>query len=1428
MYRIIIPLYAWMLAAWLTEVQEVLQGAEQQTGIWLACMFLQLLFIVITKIREPNSGVVDTYIVTEELEISNETTALLGERRIETRKPLATLNLFLLPAAAVHAELLRRDWLIRTDASIKQLIFDGTVVFLATLLCFRLRQLSKFGVLTIFDSKNLFSRLVPFVNALAFLSITRIFAIRDNYTHIFSQRNASPYDKANIFAYYTFWWIKPTLDAANASKSLKLTQIPTLASADEPMSLNKLFKSWWEKNESKITPFKLLLGTGFIIQRRVFLTSFLNGTVFLSCMFIDPILLKELLSRRESFYTSLALVTGLAVSIFESSRVSNNIRTALVQAIFRTTINTSVAKNRNAGGMLTNLIATDTEKLGGFTWGIFALSQWTFSVFSLPFVIYLLHDLVGNGAYIGVGILIASTYFGKFVSSILAVSQRKLQECRDVRSKIMKQVIRSFKVTKLEGLEEMWDLKLREARSKELTQLRIVQYLSAFNSLIAALFGLAIPLSMFSWVVLVDGQELDAATAFSALAWISQMQWSISMLPFLFNAWSSLAPSLERIATYLKTSNQPQPETLNLSCQNLEHKEGEIHLNCVSKGLNVSLAIDAGELVVIIGICGSGKSRLLSSIVTPESTDISCVHGNTALVLQAPFLLNGTVKENILFGLPYDGTKLNEVLEQTDLIADLSSFPMGVMTLVGPSGVQLSGGQKYCFLLDDILSAVDRTTGNRIWNNIITKLKANGKTVVLITHQLHFLSRSEVDRVVLMDNGRVRASGKFADLSHDKHVQKCIEFLFQEDSTSEAMISSSNYRGSNGSQIEKKLEEPILALHEIRNFLGPLMASLQGKLITENLIRDQVLAHFQNPANDDDSMVEVSQKGAVSLSDFRFYLRHFGSLFGSIGALILVSFFSTTVGMFSTVWISIWTDAKSGESGELSQFMYLGIYGILGSMQAILSCIQAIVLALAALKASAKIHNAMVKTLLSAPMSYFDTHSSDLGSVDSSVPNTIMDQITKTFSITSQFLLIIFFTPFVMLILPFVIMFYIFVIKTFRIAARDTRRIESVARSPVYDLFSDVLNGLETIQCFGAQDRFERWNQELVGKMAAAKIGNEAVNKWAQALTVQASCLFYFFAGFVGVILMYRNVISVSTFGLILLNAAVLQRALMDFVMGLTNLETNFVSVERVAEFAKMRGKSDNRDLLIPSTWPQNSLLQIENLRLRYSINRHHILKGISLSIEHGDKVAVIGRTGCGKSSLLAALAQLYPPSDGKILIDGINVTKIPPESLRNILRVIPQETVLFDGTIRENILLGREIDDAQIWATLEMVQIKDRVVALGGLDAEISFGGTDFSAGERQLLCLGRALALGIPKILLCDEVTSNVDLATDDLILQSLLSLTSSVVMVMHRLESLRRFDKILMLHQGKIVAYGDAKALIDGNPDIQQFLQQNPDHA
>jgi ABC-type multidrug transport system fused ATPase/permease subunit len=458
------------------------------------------------------------------------------------------------------------------------------------------------------------------------------------------------------------------------------------------------------------------------------------------------------------------------------------------------------------------------------------------------------------------------------------------------------------------------------------------------------------------------------------------------------------------------------------------------------------------------------------------------------------------------------------------------------------------------------------------------------------------------------------------------------------------------------------------------------------------------------------------------------------------------------------------------------------------------------------------------------------------------VPNALSDLADKLLQMGTQLGLVLAFAPWAALTLPLVVPAYAAIFAAVRPASRASRRLESAAHAPVYAHFGDALAGRETIGAYGAEAAFCAANAELVGAMSACKVGNEAVNKWAQTLTTQTGCALYAAVGAACVVLCARGALSAAELGLVLLYAASLQRACMDLMMQLTGVETQFVSIERLAEYARLPTEADAleptdggvdetaepvRTGAAPSA--AGARLEISRVWLRYAVGRRPALRGLSLAVPAGAKVAVCGRTGCGKSSLFAAIARLYPLERGDVRIDGASLVRRGGLSLaaaRAAVRVVSQDALLLDGTLRDN-LAGRAADDdeadgqaagpaplvatdAALWAALEAVGVAARVRALpDGLGTAVGRG--DFSEGERQLLSLARAL-VGGPRLLLADEPTACVDLASDARVHAVLLGLReTTVLMICHRLQHVGRFDEVLVMRDGRIAERGPPVALL-----------------
>jgi len=625
-----------------------------------------------------------------------------------------------------------------------------------------------------------------------------------------------------------------------------------------------------------------------------------------------------------------------------------------------------------------------------------------------------------------------------------------------------------------------------------------------------------------------------------------------------------------------------------------------------------------------------------------------------------------------------------------------------------------------------------------------------------------------------------------------------------------------------------------------------------------------------------------------------------------------------------------------------NQFYFLAIYIAINFLSAAFAAMQTLIMTICSLRASRTIHSLMLTRLWHAPMSFFDVTPTgrilnrflqDMQNVDNYVPTVIIQQVQFTLTMITQMVLIFIYCPAVFFLIPFIVVPYFFIFRKVRSPARDTRRIESIAHSPVYSEYVDCLRGLDTIRAMAKEDAFIKSNLKKVEQMAKGRYWNEAVGKWAQSVTTLLGCVLYLFVGltgsfyyyiraptalesnhFVSYVMQYfgsnidtegttgngvgsntsRPFLSSAEFGLVLMYAGILQRSLMDYCMGLTNLEQNFVSVERCAEFCRLpheageeiidgesqrpvdetegqaprpdngetpptdfkdRGDSllnDAKELSgLTSTQSQDSnekevvdspnyrepdqpngsvvsdapfekkrtqspsvvALEVRNLGLRYRLHKSPALQAVNFQIQHGEKVAILGRTGSGKSSLFNALSGLYPCQSGSsIFMNGQKLGKDcgPVRWRSEKFRMVAQDSLLMSGSIRENLVgaTAKQITDERIWHVLQIVGLDAKVISLGGLEFRITASGDNLSAGEKQLFAVARAL-IEQPRILLCDEATANIDLAADEslhnLILEDPIMETVTVLWIMHRLHFIDKFDKVMIFEQSRLVEIG-----------------------
>lgn len=840
---------------------------------------------------------------------------------------------------------------------------------------------------------------------------------------------------------------------------------------------------------------------------------------------------------------------------------------------------------------------------------------------------------------------------------------------------------------------------------------------------------------------------------------------------------------------------------------------------------DISLDVKPGTLCMVSGKVGAGKTSLLSAMLGEICKDRGQVtlNGKVAYAPQQPWIFNASVRQNILFGSALDPARYARVLEVCALQQDLLILPAGDETEIGEKGVNLSGGQKArislaravyqkadVYLLDDPLSAVDVHVSKTMFHDCIRTFLA-GSTRVLVTHQVQYMPGA--DTVVHLEDGNIVAHGPPEEvLGKCPHLQ--VGRLYENREVDEE--DESERRGSEDSSADTKASD----CGESRS--GPTKHDVTGKRSIAQTTEEEMLAD------------------AVALSIWKKYALALGEWW--ITACFLVLLLSTLLALASGWWLSVWTTAEAAKSSaggdsadgahdeELDPpstqahptMFYIVVFAVinLGSNLAYVG--QSLIERLAGLKAAAALHDRMLATILRAPVEFFDTtpsgrvlnrFTSDVHQLDRDVSARLNSFVSSVVQGALLCVAIAVVNPVVLVVaLPTAGMF-LAIQRLFKRGCLQLQRLESIAKSPLFAHFSESLNGVSTIRAFGAERGAMAASCTLTDALAVAWVNLIDCHQWLTVRVVSLASLVIFATAVAAVLVATPTAASAAATGLVITYAFQLTGVLTEAVRAFTHSEQSLVSVERVDEYGSMAREDDaqrqqqHQPQQPPPHWPSDGKVEFDNVQMTYRLELPPALKGLSFATKAGEKIGVVGRTGAGKSSLAASLFRLGHITAGAVRLDGVDVATLGVEALRTQLSIIPQDPVLFSGTIRSNLDPFNAHDDAQVWRALECVHMKELVAGFrSGLDHHVAQGGTNLSTGQRQLFCLARAL-LRRAKVIVMDEATASVDLETDTLIQDTVRThfKASTVLTIAHRLNTVMSCDRVLVLGDGRVLEMG-----------------------
>ncbi|KAI9355946.1 P-loop containing nucleoside triphosphate hydrolase protein [Zopfochytrium polystomum] len=1190
------------------------------------------------------------------------------------------------------------------------------------------------------------------------------------------------------------------------------------------------------------------------------------------CSTFSPLLVKYIITyAAEAYYGPLSLNLlpppppryGLAIGLFfvqvtgslltgnffqRATQVGIRARVTMSGVIYRKSLRlSSGARQEFNSGRVVNMVATDTNRIELFV--SFAHIIWTAPIQILIIVAFLISQI----GWAAIGMLF------KTLSQI----RRTVAPLTDRRVKLTTEVLSGIRVIKFFAWENPFLTMIEDVRKAEVAQVKKRSLLSAFVMTIA--FGIPVISAAVAFVLFGIQNTLEASKVFSSLSWFQQLRFPLMFLPNLITSWADFSIAMARIESFLLAPELDElPAVVPDSQYGLEIIDGEFEWEAPpplsaaftpgggrggrggpggggAKGKkgdkgkesgkepgkppvasdaplkptkpdrptlrNITLRVPKGTLVAVVGAVGSGKSSLLNAVIgeMKKRRGTMTVAGKVGYAPQTAWIQNATLKENVLFGQPYDRDRYLRALHTCALEQDLRILPGGDQTSIGERGINLSGGQKQrvnlartvyhgsdLVLLDDPLSAVDAHVGKFLFEEcILGALK--GRTRVLVTHQLHVLSR--VDMVVVMRDGEIAEQGSFAEL------------MAKEDGEFARLMH--NY----GAEEEEKAEETA----EERD-----ANAVAGKARIEAL--DNLTS---KPVNAQDIMqVEDRQTGTVAAGVWLTYTKASGGPFFLVGLLaVLAGVQSTRV--VNDLWLTWWSDGKYND--KFSLMGYVGVYFGLGISQSVATYIFGIFFAYSGTRAARVLHEGAMKRVMRAPSRFFDTtplgriinrFSKDQDGVDNSLADAFRMFCNTLASSISTFIIIVYATPlFAAPLVPMLVVYY-FLQKLYRETSRELKRLDSISRSPLYANFGETLSGLATIRAYREEARFIANNDRATNGNNSPYFLLITAQRWLSLRLETLGAVLVFCACAFGIIA--NKSLSPALFGLSLSYSLQVTQILNFCIRQFTDTEIAMNSVERVEHYSnRIEVEADavvphNRP---PTNWPVKGDVTFTDVSMSYSPELPLVLKQVSFSVKDGEKVGIVGRTGSGKSSLMQALFRMVEISDGKVTIDGIDASTLGLFDLRKNLAIIPQDPVLFTGTYRSNLDPFSEYDDNQLWDALERAGLKSKVVEDDkGLEGKVTEGGENLSVGQRQLLCLARAM-LKKPKILVMDEATANVDYETDALIQKSLREdfAAATVLTVAHRLNTVVDYDRVLVMGDGKVLEYDEPSVLLERDDSV-----------
>ncbi|CEJ91185.1 hypothetical protein VHEMI06915 [[Torrubiella] hemipterigena] len=1234
----------------------------------------------------------------------------------------------------------------------------------------------------------------------------------------------APESLVNLYDRIVLWWLKPLFLKGYGS----VISMDGLLAIDQDLSSDKVerkFNKHWQRSLSSKRP---LITT---LRRALWLELITMGAprLFLSAFRLSqPLLIRQVtswLSKNDSnvdighsligaaalVYIGMALTNVISKRQFD--RFSTKLRAILISVIHSKSLCLS-AEQLSDGAVLT-LISNDANR-------ICTTLQQLVDLFSVPLevsvAIYLLSREIGVAAVAPVAFSLIITVISFLNSSRSIPLQRGWLVAIQERISYTAAVLGCPKGFKMLGLTSYFRDRIQGLRVAELNKYAQYRKFVTFRNAFAAIPDNVAPaLTLMMFALIHQGRALTPSIAFTALSLISILTKPIQEIIFAVPSLITALASVKRIESFLLLDGgklvlsdsdasssslltadgvvELQEQQKSVSHGGLELKDVTVCLGKDNKIVlrSVSATITPATLTLIVGPVGSGKSTLLRTI----TGDIPATNGQVqrssqsiGYCSQEAWLPNKSIKDIVMGESEWDDTWYATVMEACALASDISALPAEMETMVGNKGVSLSGGQKQrlslaralysrknLLVLDDILSGLDARSAKHVVKQVLGPdgvCKKHGITVIMATHAVEYLHYAD-HIVALNDKGSIEEQGSFQELDAQDGYVHNLRFNRDKESLQDEQEKQQDENR------QPVLYEPVVSRED-----------------------------------ENDESEELARRTGDS-AVYKYYVKSIGWKFSSIIVFTAVAY--AFANRFPELWVRWWSEEKALKQHPLG--VWIGVYILIACLAIVCLFSQIwVMLVWSVPRSSSKLHEQLLDTVMNAPYSFFvntdsgvtlNRFANDMSLIELQLADAVMHTQNDVYiSITSAVLIAIG-ARYVGILMPFAAVLLYFLQKFYLRTSRQLRFMDIEAQAPLLTHCQETISGVTTIRAFKWQHSSHSACLQLLDRSQKPYYLMLCIQRWLNLvldLTTAAIATVV-----VALAMTLHGTASAGSVGLSLLNILNFNTQLAQLILDWTSLETSLGAVARCKNFEAgtpsehLAGES----VQPASNWPQSGHITMDNITATYAPGKPPALDKVTLSIPAGFKVGICGRSGSGKSSLLLTLFRMLDPSSGEMYIDGVNVTTLPREVIRDRITPVPQEAVAVPGSVRTNLdPMDRSTDEA-IFTALEKVGLLELINERGGINAELSDLG--LSQGQLQLFAVARAL-LRPSKLVVVDEMTSSVDQNTEERILKLVKTefQESTVIAVAHRLQTIADFDMIVVMDKGQVVELGRPEELLE----------------